>query len=169
MKRSLAPLFLALLPLVSLLLPACGGGGDPKALTEAGYEALGTSDNARALEDFDQALAAIGGDTAHPQFLRAKLGAIEAKIKIDPVSAKREFLDLAASSPSKITDKDFSYFGQKFAGASEFLAAIDLLDAGMKMHSESPELKKLQENIKAAAEKAGDKAALDKLAGLGYI
>lgn len=166
MKRSLAPLLLALAPLA---LPACGGGGDPKALTEAGYEALGASDNARALEDFNQALAAIGGDTAHPQFLRAKLGAIEAKIKVDPVAAKREFLDLAASAPSKITDKDFSYFGSKFAGASEFLAAIDLLDAGMKAHSESPELKKLQENIKNAAEKAGDQEALKAMAGLGYI
>src|SRR6185436_9174732 len=65
---------LLLLPL--LLAPACGGSSDPKDLTEAGYAALGAGDSKAALGEFDQALAAIGSDTAHPQYLRAKLGAI---------------------------------------------------------------------------------------------
>lgn len=164
---SLRALPLLLLPL--LLAPACGGGSDPKDLTEAGYAALGAGDQKAALADFEKALAAIGSDTAHPQYLRAELGAIEAKIRLDPEAAKTEFLELASSMPSQITARDFSTLGGKFASAKEFLAAIDLLDAGMKAHSESPELKALQDNIKAAAEKEGDQGALDKLRGLGYI
>jgi hypothetical protein len=162
---SLRPLLL--LPL--LLAPACSGSSDPKDLTEAGYAALGASDSKGALAEFDKALAEIGNDTSHPQFLRAKLGAIEAKIRLDPEAAKREFLELSASMPSKITARDFSTLGGKFASAKQFMAAIDLLDAGMKAHSESPELKALQENSKSAAEKAGDDGALKKLSGLGYI
>src|SRR6185503_13446163 len=102
---------LLLLPL--LLAPACGGSSDPKDLTEAGYAALGAGDSKAALGEFDQALAAIGSDTAHPQYLRAKLGAIEAKIRLDPEAAKREFLELSAGMPSQITARDFSTLGGK--------------------------------------------------------
>ena len=62
--------------------------------------------------------------------------------------------------------RDFSTLGGKFAGAEQYLAAIDILDAGMKAHSESPELKALQDDIKA--EKSGDQTTLDKLSSLGY-
>ena len=158
-----------ILLLLLTALPACGGSTDPKTLTEEGYAALGASDSAGALAEFEAALAEIGADTAHPQFMRAKLGAIEARIRLDPAAAKQEFLDLAAGMPSKVTAKDFSYFGQRFAGAGEYMAAVDLLDAGMKAHAESPDLKQLQQAIKTAAEQAGATDALEKMRGLGYI
>jgi hypothetical protein len=162
--RPIAPLLW-----ISLALLSACGGKDPKALTEAGYDALGASDYGSAAAAFEGALGEIGSDTANPHFLRAKLGLIEARIRIDAAAAKREFLDLAASMPSRITDKDFSYFGQKFATASEYMAAVEVLDAGMKVHAESPALQQLVDLIKTSAEKAGDTDALASLAGLGYI
>src|SRR5688572_958826 len=160
---------LRILPLSLLLLvltPACDA--DPGDLTEAGYTALGAGDSEGALKEFERALDEIGTDTSHPHFLRAKLGAIEARIRVDAEAAKREFLDLAAGMPSQITARDFSTLGGKFAGAKQYLAAIDLLDAGMKAHSESPDLKALQDDIRAAAQQSGDQDALDKLSSLGY-
>ena len=97
------------------------------------------------------------------------LGAIEARIRVDATQAKDEFLALAKDLPDEVTDEDFSFVGQKFAGAEEFMVAIDILDAGMKTHTDSAHLEKLKDNIRTAAERAGAQDALDKMAGLGYL
>ena len=152
-----------------ILLPACGGGSDPKALNDSGYEALGASDWSGALADFEAAVAAIGDDSAHPQYLSAKLGEIEARIHTDAKKAEEQFLALAKGMPSKVTDKDFSMIGSKFAGASEFSSAIAILDAGMQTHAESPHLAGLLESIKTAATREGNTAAISELEGLGYL
>lgn len=160
---------LALALLLTLPLYSCSSAEDPGGLTEAGYKALGTGDHDAALAEFEAALAAIGSNTAHAQYLRAKLGAVEARIRVDATGAKDEFLGLARDMPTEVTDQDFSFIGQKFAGAQEFSAAIDILDAGVKTHEGSTHLAQLTDNIRAAAERAGDQAALDKMAGLGYL
>lgn len=163
---------LKLLPLALLLvlpLTSCSSGADPGGLTEAGYDALGSGDHAAALAEFEAALAVIGNDSTHDQYLRAKLGAVEARIRVDATAARDEFLGLANDMAEEVTDQDFSFIGQKFAGAQEFSAAIDILDAGMKTHEGSTHLAQLTDNIRAAAERAGDQAALDKMAGLGYL
>ncbi len=153
----------------TLTLASCGSGSDPRALSESGYEALGSSDYEGALADFESALVAIGDDTSHAEYVGAKLGAVEARIHLDAAAAKDEFLELAKGMPSQITDKDFSLIGGKFANAKEYSAAIAVLDAGMKTFSESPALVALKDNIAAAAERDGDEAALSEMAGLGYL
>ena len=155
--------------ILPLLAASCGGGSDPKALTDQGYAALKTNQHAAALEDFQAALDAIGSDTAHAQFKRASLGAVEAQIGVDAEKAKTEFLALASAHPSKFGDRDYSLIGGKLASAQEFMAAIAVLDAGMKAHDESPVLQGLVDSIKTAAEKAGSTDALDELASLGYL
>jgi TolA-binding protein len=172
MQRSLhhllasAALFLPL----ALALPSCGGGSsDPKALTDAGYAALGSGDHDEAAEKFAAALDAIGDDRQNVSYARAKMGHVEALMRKDAAAAKDEFLAYAQANPSTVTPDHFSTVGGKFAGAGKFGEAIEVLDAGMKTHPESPALKKLVETIKTAAEKAGDSDALNKLSGLGYI
>lgn len=162
-----------LLPLLAVLaslgLAACGGNSDPRSLYAEGQTALTSGDYEGALADFEAALAAMQGATDHELFVEANLGAVEARIRIAPEQAKQDFLALAAARTADVTPKDFSYIGGKFASAGRFSEAIDVLDAGMQAHAESPQLKELQESIKVAAEKAGDSEALKKMAGLGYI
>lgn len=162
------PLFLILAP---LLLAACSGGADPKSLYDQGQGALASGDYASAAERFDQASAALAaaGETGSELYVDATLGAIEARIRTTPEQAKSDFLELAKARPSALEPRDFSYVGNKFAAASRFMEAIEVLDAGMKAHAESPQLKELQTSIRTAAEKAGDSAALEAMAGLGYL
>jgi hypothetical protein len=150
-------------------LPACGGSADPKALTDAGRAALGSGEYAQAADEFAAALAAIGGDTRNPHFARAKMGHVEASLRKDPGAARDEFLAYAKANPSTVTPDDFSQIGRAFTSASKYSEAIDIVDAGLKMHVESAVLAKLVEDIKKAAERDGDSAAIGKLAGLGYL
>jgi hypothetical protein len=167
-RRVLLAAVLAL-PL-ALALHACGGeSSDPKALTDEGYAALGSGQHDDAAAKFDAALDAIGEDRQDVSYVRAKMGHVEATIRSKPAAAKDEFLEYARANPSTVTPDHFSTIGGKFAGAGKFSEAIDILDAGMKMHSESPVLVRLAETIKTAAEKAGDTGALDKMSGLGYL
>src|SRR6266850_1060051 len=89
------------------LLAACGGPADPKALTEDGYRALGAGNFTTAVKSFDGALAALGDDTSSADWLRAKMGAIQARTHTDAPRAKDEFLKLAGSAPSRVTSKDY--------------------------------------------------------------
>ena len=169
--RTLPALLLAVLPALPWALSACGGSAEPQDLIEEGQAALSSGDYAAAGERFDEALAALeaAGETDGEIYVDAALGSIEARIRTAPEQARTDFLELVAGRPSALEPRDFSYVGNKFAGASRFSEAIDVLDAGMKAHAESPQLKELQVSIKDRATKAGDQAALDKMRGLGYL
>jgi len=152
---------------LALPLSSCGGGSDPAAQTTAGHSALGSGDHAAALADFEGALSAIGSDTAHPQYMRATMGAIEANATLDPDRAVADFKALAAKT--EVPDRDYSKVGGWLAAAKNYGQAIDVLDAGMKKFEGSETLVKLTEKIKTEAEKAGDSDALAKMRGLGYL
>jgi hypothetical protein len=137
--------------------------------SDAGYTALGSGDYGAAEAKFAAALTAIGSDSKNPSFLRARMGHVEALLRKDAPAAKDEFLAHAKANTSTVTPDDFSHIGRAFTSAGKYDEAIDVLDAGMKMHAESPVLASLVDLIKLEAEQAGDTAALGKLAGLGYL
>jgi len=170
MTRSAARLFSVLALALPLALTSCGGGStDPKALTDEGQTALKSAAYEDAAAKFQAALDAMGGDATNPNYARARMGHVQATLRTDAAAAKDEFLAYAKANPSSVTPDDFSQIGRDFASAKKFSEAIDILDAGMKMHAESPVLVKLAKLIQSEAEKAGDSAALGKMAGLGYI
>jgi hypothetical protein len=157
------------LALASLLLfSACGGGSDPKALNDAGAKALNSGDYSAAAESFDSAVAALGDDTSNPEWLKAKLGAIQARTQTDAARAKDEFLQLAQANPSKVTDQHFSMVGSRLGDAKHLPEAIAVLKEGQKMHAESPHLQSLLEELGKKAEAGEDPEALKQLEGLGY-
>lgn len=151
------------------LLSSCGGSSDPRALTDEGSKALNSGDYAGAAESFDAALAALGEDSANPEWLRAKLGAIQARAQTDPGRAKQDFLDLAKGNPSKVTADHFNLIGSKLGAAEHMKEAVAVLQAGMESHPESVHLKALLEELGKKAESSGDASALDSLKGLGYV
>jgi hypothetical protein len=162
-SRTLAVSILCLLPLASC------AGGDPKNLTDEGAKALNSGDYEAAAKSFDKALAELGGDTTHPDWLRAKMGAIQARTQTDATKAKNEFLELARASPSKVTPDHFNLIGSRLGNAGHLTEANDVLEAGMAMHPESPHLKTLLVELGKKAESSGDAAVLEKLKGLGYV
>ena len=165
MRRRPLPHLVTLL----LLLASCGGGGgDPAAATDAGYQALGTGDFASAESEFETALAAIGADTAHPQYLKAKLGSITAACRTDPARAQSELLALAEALPDQVGERTYADIAGRLGDAGNFGEAVALLDAGKQRFPESATLDGLGQKLVKQAEQAGDAGALDALAGLGY-
>lgn len=159
------PLLLAL----TLSLAACGGGGsDPVALSEQGEQALGSGKYAEAAKHFEGALAALGGQSSGDQYLRARLGLIEANAFIAPERARDDFLDLARTSQD-IGPADYARIGGRLNDAKSPEIAIEVVDAGIKANPESPVLVKVLEQIEAEARRSGNTSVMDKLGGLGYL
>jgi hypothetical protein len=155
-----------LLTLALCFVTSCGGGSDPKTLTNDGSAALGAGKYAQAAESFEGALA--GMDAANPDWMRAKMGLVEALVHTDPARAKTEFLALARAGTSKVTDRDFALIGQKFGQAGKLTEAAEILNAGMEMHAESPQLLALRDSLGDMAKASGDADSLESLKGLGY-
>jgi hypothetical protein len=155
--------------LVLYLLPACGGSSDPRALADEGSKALNSGKYEEAAASYERALAAIGSDTGNPEWKRAKMGLIQARVHLDAGRAKDDFLQLASAGPGKITDSDFNLIGSKLGDAGKLKEATEVLTAGMQAHPESPHLKALMDDIGKRAEASGDESTLASLKGLGYV
>ncbi len=154
----------ALLP-----LSACGGNSDPAELTEKGYQALSSGEYREARKSFDQALAALGADRSQPVWMRAKMGAIQARIPIEPARAKDEFLELATALPGQVTDKDFSLIAGRLGDSGKLNEAVAVLEVGMKAHQESPHLQALRDKLGDLARSSGSAEDQEALEGLGYV
>lgn len=147
-----------------LTLVACGGGSEtPSEMTDAGYAALGAGDHTAAVESFEGALASL--EPGSPDYLRAKMGEIEALIHVDAARARDEFL----SESEAFGEAQYATVGSKMTSAKKFNEAIAVLDAGMKRFSESPKLKAMLDQVALEAQKSGNSDALDALKGLGYL
>lgn len=151
------------------LLAACGGSGDPRTQVDEGSKALNSGDYSTAVERFESALAAMGSDASSPDWLRAELGAAQARVHLDAEQAKEQFLGLASGHPSKITPDHFSLIGSRLGDAGHLKEAIAVLEVGLESHPESPHLKALLNELGKKAESSGDSGALDSLKGLGYV
>lgn len=159
----------SLVPALALLLGACGQPANPTELTNSGFEALRSGNQAAAEKDFERALEAVGHDVVQPIWLRAKMGLIEARTHTDPARAKAEFLELAKTQPSKVTDEDFSVIGRQLAEAGKLAEAVEVVTAGTQMFPESPHLGGLIDKLGDMAQASGDSEELDALKGLGYV
>lgn len=161
----------ALCAVLPLFLTACGGETDPAELTRSGSRALGQGDFATAREDFDLALLEIGEDATNPEYLRAKMGAIEARTKDAPDEAVAMFLALAKKLPDQVGAADYSRIGGRLGDGGHFNQAIELVSAGKTSlpPSAQPTLDKLIQDLGNKAKESGSTGALDALRGLGYV
>jgi len=162
--------------LASLLLPvlllsaSCGGPSDPAELVKSGERSLGSQDFAAALRDFETALQAIGGDTSHTSYVRAKLGEIEARASAgDAARARTDLVALADAQPGTVSDADFNRIVSRMGDTSKFREAVALLQKGLELYPDSAHLDKLGKKLAADAEKADDPEALEALKGMGYV
>lgn len=155
--------------LLLCLLPACGGSSDPRALTDEGSKALNSGKHEEAAKSFEEALAELGADSANPEWKRAKLGLVQARVRIDAARAKDEFLQFASANPSRVTDSDYNLIASKFGDAGKFDEAIAILELGKKAHPESVHLDALGNDLVKRAQASGASDALDKLKSLGYV
>jgi hypothetical protein len=150
-----------------LFVVACGGG-DPRALTDAGTAALNGGDAPKAQAQFEAALTAIGADTKHPQYLEASIGRVQALARIDAPRAVREFLNLAKSGAA-LSDNDFSLVAWELMRANAMKDAVDLMHEGQQLYPGSKTMVELKEQVIAETKRKGDSGALKQLQGLGYL
>jgi hypothetical protein len=160
---------LSLLVLLASLTIACGGSTDPRELNDAGNKALNSGDSKAAAESFDKALTALAGKTDDPLYRAAKLGAIEARIKLDAKAATAEFLEYAKASPSTVRDVDYIDISGKLASSNAISEALDVVKQGMLAFPDSAKMKKQEVLIVEKAKSQGDPGLNDKLKGLGYL
>ena len=132
-------------------------------LTDKGMAALNSGDPKGALLSLEKALSQL--EAGSPEYMRAKSGEIEALIQVDAERAKTQLLALGPAADEDL----YATIGNKMCAAGKLTQATDVLDAGIKLYSESPQLKALQDRVVAEAQKAGDPDAMEKLKGLGYI
>ena len=155
---------LALALALTLPLTACSSGSDPKALTDEGQRALGQSDHAAALASFEGALASMGTDS-HPQYMRAKLGAVEALAVIDPARAQTEFLALATAAG--LGANDYNSAAGWLASSHNFEQSLEVVHAGLEAFPEHAALEAVLARVVEASQ--DDPALQSKLQGLGYL
>jgi hypothetical protein len=159
---------LSILLLGALLLPltACGGAGDARSLISEGNTQLNSADYAGAVASFDSALA---GMTEADGALRkdAVLGKCEALAHVDSAKSKSEFLALA--DQGGLDYSSYNRVAVALTSASKFPEAIALLTHGMEKFPAEAKFAKLRDKIGDAAKNAGDSAAMEALAGLGYV
>lgn len=158
----------ALAPALLCLVAACSDP-TPKELNDEAAKALNSGDYKGALASSEKAIKAVGSETADPQYLRAHLGAVEARCFLDAPRAGADFLELAKANPKTIGDREYSMVASRLAQAKRFDAAIDVLKAGKSAFPDSVALKQAVQTAGEMAAKANDTAALDALKGLGYI
>jgi hypothetical protein len=153
------------LPLALCLATSCGSS-DPATLANDGSAALSAGKYPEAVKSFEGALA--GMDASSPDWMRVQLGLVQALAHTDATRGKTEFLALAKANPSKVSDRDFSMIGLKYGEAGKLNEATEILNAGMEMHAESPQLIQLRDRLGDLAKEGGSSDALKALEGLGY-
>jgi hypothetical protein len=152
--------------LAGLLVLACGGSSDPRALTDSGASALNSGDPKKALSEFDKALEHM--DAANPDFLRAKIGRCQALARTDAARAQADFLALAKDPAAKVAEQDYATVALDLVKSNAIGPAVAVAEAGMKRYPESPAMKSLRDRVGDAAKKSNDPEAMKKLKGLGY-
>lgn len=153
--------------LVAALAAACGGASDPVALADRGQVALsaGRADDAAAA--FEDALAAIGTDTAHPKYFAAKLGLIEALAASNGPRAQGDLLALATTHAAQLGEREYDRVGRALLRGGFAAEATHVYDAGLKAHPASKVLEGGIAAVRQAAE-SGDAGAASALDSLGY-
>ena len=156
--------FVGALALLLPLVTSCGGSADAAELNQKGYKALGSGDAQGALESFQAALEHLEPGTS--DYMKAKTGEIDAMIQLGHAEhAKNALLALGPQADENM----YSAVANKLYTAKHNPEAIAVLDAGIKLYAESPQLKVLMDKVIADAQKQGDADTLKDLEGLGYI
>ncbi len=154
------------LPAILLLLLAACGGSDSKALTSAGYAALGKGDAKAALANFDSALT--GMEASNSEYIRASLGRCAALARMDGANATKSFLELAAKVPEKVREDDYGLVCSALLQGGFRMDAMDVMKAGDDRFPTSAKMKATSAAVVAATQREALPAELQKLDSLGY-
>ena len=151
-----------LLLLLPLGLISCGGSQDPAV---AGREALSDNNYQEALTHFDAALT--GKTSADPDFYDLSIDRMRAMAyhQADEVTGALS----ALAGQATISARDYRSITTDLVTAKDFVAAVSVMDLGMKAYPEDEKMVKVKDKVIAASKAAGDAGALEALAGMGYL
>jgi hypothetical protein len=151
------------LPLLALVfLAGSCGSADPK--TE-GLSALQASDYGKAAVHLETALASL--DPGSPDYMEVARGRCKALAHTDSQKAKAEFEKLASARELRVAD--YSEIVGHLLSAKQFMPAVEIMDGGLKKFPDDPKMILIKEKVIAQSKQAADPAAMQALAGLGYL
>ncbi len=151
----------------SLSFASCGGAASPKELNGAGESALQAMDYDGAKASYEDALAALGDDTASAEYKTAKLGVIECLAHLNADKCVADFQALALGG--SLEAKDYSYIGGLLASTSSISQAIAIAAEGIKAFPGNKGLDKVLQSLVEKAKSSGNTDDLGALEGLGYL
>jgi len=151
----------AALPTLALALVACGGGDaasqDPDALIQDGKTAA-------ALEAIAEQKKTV--EEGSEEHLELVLLEVKAQADEAPEAAKEAFLGFAGAHPDSVSPADFKYAVSELRTYSNYVEAIQVMDAGKKRWPEDAVMDELLAMLEKDAE--NDEGAANALKGLGY-
>ena len=158
--------FLPILLALGLFLPGCGPS-DPRELTDEGAKAFASGAAQGALVHYEEALGLL--KPGEPDFARASMGRFQALVRIEPESARDEFLAYAKAQSATIREDDFAILVGEFLRRERTLEAVDVMDAGVKAFPKSETMIAVRKKVEEKARASKDPAAMQKMKGLGYV
>jgi len=114
---------------LAAMLVACEPAS-PDELIARGHHALGSGDSETALEEFNQAIAALA--PTDPQYVDAKFGAISAMVADKPRRAFEDLKQLADTHPQQVGAKQFLYIGDRLVSAKHYWPAAEVIHEGIQ-------------------------------------
>ena len=153
---------LALLALAATSL-SCTEASSPADLNRQAEASLQELDYDAAKVNFEAAAAALGQDTASPDYKAAKLGVIECLVYTDDTRCAPEFTNLTADA------SDYVYISGLLSNAGHLESGFAVAELGNQHFPDHPGLVKVFENLAVKAKTVGSPALDESLIGLGYI
>jgi tetratricopeptide (TPR) repeat protein len=169
MRPSFASTALAFV--AALALAACGGesASTPNELFLEGNSLAAKGDHAAALENFQEAIAALGDDTSSPLFAKLQVAKVTSHAHEDADTAVQEFLTVSAEHPDHLGKPEMAAAVTKLSEGGAFTAAFQIVKEAEKRYPGDSDIVALMERVDQDIQNNASDDDLKALEGLGYV
>lgn len=162
---------LSLAFVAALALAACGGesASTPNELFLEGNSLAAKGDHAAALENFEEAIAALGDDTASPMFAKLQVAKVTSHAHEDADTAVLDFLNAAEANPDQIGKNEMASAVTKLSEGGAFTAAFQIVKVAEGRFEGDEDIVDLMARVDEDIKNNASADDLKALEGLGYV
>lgn len=155
----------------ALALAACGGesASTPNELLLEGNSLAAKGDHSAALENFQEAIAALGDDTTSPMFAKLQVAKVTSQAHEDADTAVQDFLTVSAEHPEQLGKNQMAAAVTKLSESGIFTAAFQIVKEAQKRYPGDTDIVALMERVDQDIKNNATDDQLKTLEGLGYV